>query len=137
MANVGGRVFEQKTNGVIIRVEPDFELDESEPAEHLFVWSYTVEIENASEEEIQLLTREWRITDARGRTRIVRGDGVVGEQPVLAPGERFRYTSGAPLNTPSGFMSGHYGMRGSDGRLFDAMIPPFPLDDPFDRSAVH
>jgi len=130
-------MFERETKGVIIRVEPDFLEEESAPEDHRFVWSYTVEIENASERPVQLLNREWRITDAMGRTRVVRGDGVVGEQPVIEPGGRFRYTSGAPLGTSSGFMVGHYGMRTADGATFTAAIPAFPLDDPFDRSAVH
>jgi len=130
-------MFERETNGVVIRVEPDFLEEESAPEDHRFVWAYTVEIENQSGKPVQLLTREWRITDALGRTRVVRGDGVVGEQPVIEPGGRFRYTSGAPLNTSSGFMVGHYGMRDAAGSDFLADIPAFPLDDPFDRSALH
>jgi len=130
-------MYKSETRGVVIKVEPDFLEEESEPAESRFVWAYTVEIENTGAETIQLLTREWQITDARGRTEIVRGEGVVGEQPVIKPGERYRYTSGAPLPTPSGFMKGHYGMRASDGDEFAATIPPFALDTPYDPMTLH
>ncbi|MCC5981041.1 MAG: Co2+/Mg2+ efflux protein ApaG [Oceanicaulis sp.] len=129
-------MYKSETKGVIIRVAPDYLETESEPDEDRYVWSYTVEIENHSGEPIQLLTREWHITDARGRTRIVRGDGVVGEQPVIEPGASFRYTSGAPLTTPSGFMSGEYGMRGANGETFAAPVPAFALDTPYDMPAT-
>lgn len=94
------------------------------------MWAYTVEIENTGEQAVQLLSREWRITDALNRTEIVRGEGVVGEQPHLEPGERFSYTSGAPLTTPSGFMTGAYVMERADGVRFDAAVPAFALDTP-------
>lgn len=130
-------MYRQETRGVVIRVEPDYLEDESEPAEARFFWAYTIEIENRGEESVQLMTREWRITDARGRTEIVRGDGVVGEQPVIEPGERFSYTSGAPLSTPSGFMSGQYIMRSGAGESFAASIPAFALDTPFASATRH
>jgi ApaG protein len=97
-------------------VEPNFLEDQSEPDEGRFLWSYHVTIENKSELTVQLLSRFWRITDARGRVREVRGDGVIGEQPVIPPGRAFEYTSGAPLETASGFMTGTYHMRASTGR---------------------
>lgn len=130
-------MYKSETRGVVIRVEPDYLEDESEPGEGRYIWAYTIEIENQGADTVQLLTREWEITDARGRTEIVRGDGVVGEQPVLEPGESFRYTSGAPLATPSGFMRGRYGMRSSAGESFAAMIPAFALDSPYDRMTLH
>ncbi len=131
-------MYERTTAEVTITVRPDYLDEESDPDEGLYVWSYTVEIENRGDAPVQLLTREWRITDARGRTRIVHGEGVVGEQPVIEPGDRFRYTSGAPLDTPSGFMAGSYGMRRTeDGARFDAEIPAFALDTPFDRASLH
>lgn len=130
-------MYKSETRGVVIRVEPDYLEDESEPDEGRYVWAYTVEIENTGAGPVQLLTREWHITDAQGRTEVVRGQGVVGEQPVIAPGERFRYTSGAPLPTPSGFMSGRYGMRTDAGEDFAAMIPSFALDHPFNRMTLH
>lgn len=126
-----------ETDGVIIRVEPDFLETESEPEENRYIWSYTVEIENSGTDPVQLMTREWRITDAKGRTRVVKGEGVVGEKPVIAPGECFRYTSGAPLPTPSGFMSGQYEMRRADGGMFNAAIPSFALDSPFMPATLH
>ena len=81
--------------------------DQSEPDEGKWVWAYQVRIENQGRETVQLLRRTWHITDAHGRMQVVQGDGVVGEQPVLEPGEAFEYTSGTPLDTPSGFMVGH------------------------------
>ncbi|PWE18839.1 Co2+/Mg2+ efflux protein ApaG [Marinicauda salina] len=130
-------MYRSETRGVVIKVEPDYLDDESEPGESRFVWSYTVEIENTRAQPIQLMSREWRITDAMNRTEIVRGDGVVGEQPVIKPGGRYRYTSGAPLPTPSGFMSGAYVMRSKDGEEFCADIPAFSLDTPHDRFTLH
>ncbi|MEO1040091.1 MAG: Co2+/Mg2+ efflux protein ApaG [Pseudomonadota bacterium] len=130
-------MYKQETRGVLIKVKPDYLDEESDPDASRYVWGYTVEIENRGEEPIQLLTREWRITDALGRTQIVRGDGVVGEQPVIAPGDSYRYRSGAPLPTPSGFMVGRYGMRAAGGDAFEADIPAFALDTPFERSSVH
>lgn len=130
-------MYECETEGVWIRVEPDYLDEESEPDEGRFVWAYTIEIENRSEGTLQLVSREWQIADSRGRIEIVRGDGVVGEQPVLRPGESFRYTSGAPLATSSGFMSGNYEMRREDGSRFAARIPSFSLDTPFERPALH
>ena len=91
-------------------------------------WHLTVRIQNNGEETVQLRTRHWKITDGYGRVQEVHGPGVVGEQPVLRPGEVFEYTSGTPLPTPSGFMAGTYSMQGSDGRMFDVEIPAFSLD---------
>ncbi|WP_019959919.1 Co2+/Mg2+ efflux protein ApaG [Woodsholea maritima] len=130
-------MYESVTQGIVVRVQPDFLEGESTPEENRYFWSYRVEIENRTGESVQLMTREWRITDARGRTRIVKGEGVVGEQPVIRPGERFTYTSGAPLETSSGFMSGFYGMKISDGTPFLATIPAFALDYPFDNTTLH
>jgi len=123
-------MYVEETEGVVIRVEPSFLADDSDPDEGRYVWAYTVEIENTGAQAVQLLSREWRITDALNRTEIVRGDGVVGEQPRLEPGERFSYTSGAPLATPSGFMAGAYLMERADGVRFDAAVPAFALDTP-------
>jgi ApaG protein len=95
-------MYAEETQGVVIRVEPHFLDEESEPEDNRFFWTYSVEIENTGAEPVQLIEREWRITDARNRTEIVRGRGVVGEEPVIEPGESFRYTSAAPLPTASG-----------------------------------
>ena len=130
-------MYTQETNGVVIRVNPSFLEDESDPDENRFVWAYTVEIRNTGAEPVQLMTREWRITDSLNRTEVVRGQGVVGEQPVIEPGETFKYTSGAPLRTPSGFMRGAYGMRAPYGRAFAAEIPAFALDSPFNTMTLH
>jgi len=130
-------MYECETNGVRVSVEPDYLEDESDPEINRFVWAYTVEIENRGDETLQLISRSWSIMDASGKTEIVRGPGVVGEQPVLNPGESFRYTSGAPLGTSSGFMTGAYEMRREGGGSFDATIPAFSLDSPYERGSVH
>ncbi len=130
-------MYERTTHGVKITVTPEFLEDQSEPEEHRYVWAYTVRIANEREDAISLITREWRITDALGRTQIVRGDGVVGEQPRLQPGSAFEYTSGAPLQTPSGVMSGEYGMETEEGEPFAAEIPAFSLDSPHEIRSLN
>jgi ApaG protein len=100
-----------------------------------YFWSYTIVITNAGDQTVQLRTRHWIITDASGQKQEVRGEGVVGEQPVLAPGERFEYTSGVPLSTASGFMTGRYQMVSETGERFEIDVPTFSLDCP-DRSRV-
>ena len=130
-------IYERETAGVRISVQPDYLEDESEPEAGRFIWAYTVEIENQSADSVQLVTRQWAITDAMGRTEHVQGVGVIGEQPVIRPGERFRYTSGAPLTTSSGFMRGSYEMQRENGETFSAIIPDFSLDIPDDRPALH
>jgi len=104
--------------------------EQSSPSEERYVFSYTITIRNESERAAQLLTRHWIITDANGRVKEVRGEGVVGEQPRLEPGQGFRYSSGAVLETPVGTMEGSYQMVDADGRHFDAAIPPFRLAIP-------
>ncbi len=113
-----------------IGVESEFLSAQSEPAEQRFVFAYTITIENTGQVTAQLLSRHWYITDGNGRVQEVRGDGVVGEQPTLAPGDRFRYSSGAMIETPVGAMEGSYRMRAEDGNEFDAPIPPFTLAVP-------
>lgn len=126
--------YETETEGILVRVMPRFLHDESEPAKSRFLWAYTVEIVNRSGATWQLMARHWRIVDAEGRTQMVDGEGVVGQQPVLAPGEVFRYTSGAPLTAPSGVMGGAYDFAGEDGRMLQAVIPTFSLDSPYDKA---
>ncbi|MEJ0059849.1 MAG: Co2+/Mg2+ efflux protein ApaG [Terricaulis sp.] len=124
-------MYEQETAGVMVRVEPQFLAEESEPDENRFVWAYTIEIENRSPEAVQLVSRTWRITDANGVTQEVQGQGVVGQQPVIEPGESFSYTSAAPLAAPSGVMMGAYSMlRVAGGEAFDITVPAFALDSP-------
>jgi len=118
------------THNVTVSVEPTYLDGESVPEKNIYVWAYTVRIENKGADTLQLRTRHWKITDAYGRVQEVKGPGVVGEQPVLKPGEMFEYTSGTPLNTPSGIMGGTYAMEKDTGELFDVEIPPFSLDAP-------
>ncbi len=125
-------MFEQETAGVMVRAEPQYLPGESAPDEGRFFWAYTIEILNLSPDTVQLLSRTWQITDENGLTQNVRGPGVVGEQPVLKPGESFTYTSGAPLAAPSGVMVGTYSMRRVEtGETFDIAVPAFPLDSPY------
>jgi ApaG protein len=128
--------YEETTGAIHIAVEPDFLDDQSQPEEGRYLWAYRVTIQNRGDMSVQLISRYWRITDARGRVREVRGDGVIGEQPVIEPGASFQYTSGAPLETSSGFMTGKYTMRDSSGRGFEVGIPTFALESPYDRQRL-
>ncbi len=119
------------TREIQVTVMPQFVAERSEPDEGRFFWAYTIEITNLGREAVQLTARHWLITDGNGLVEEVRGPGVVGEQPVIQPGESFRYTSGCPLSTPSGIMVGSYRMVDSSGVGFDAEIPAFSLDSPF------
>ncbi|MEQ8935111.1 MAG: Co2+/Mg2+ efflux protein ApaG [Amphiplicatus sp.] len=130
-------MYERVTRGIRISVRPNYLESQSDPDDDRYVWSYTVRIDNISDETVRLRTRYWRITDAFGLTEEVRGDGVVGEQPVIRPGEGFEYTSGAPLGTPSGMMVGQYGMESATGEAFDVDIPAFSLDSPYEQRNVH
>src|SRR5438477_5374060 len=111
------------TREIEVTASPKFLADRSSPENGYFFWAYTITLRNRGRETVQLKTRHWRITDARGRLQEVRGAGVVGEEPVLKPGERFEYTSGVPLPTPSGFMTGTYGMVTAAGETFNIEIP--------------
>jgi ApaG protein len=113
-----------------VTVETAYVADHSEPSENRYSYAYTITIRNRGRRSAQLLTRHWIITDANGRVQEVQGDGVVGEQPTLAPGEAFRYTSGCMLETPLGVMHGSYGMIDADGHRFNAPIAPFRLAVP-------
>lgn len=130
-------MYEQITRGIRVQVKTDFLEDQSSPEDYHYVWAYTVCIENDGAEAIQVRNRYWRITDSLGRTHEVRGAGVVGEQPVLEPGDRFEYTSGAPLTTPSGVMVGAYQVEAASGELFQVEIPAFSLDSPHDEPSLH
>lgn len=113
-----------------IEVQTTYLDDQSEPRERRYVFAYTITIRNEGEIAAKLLTRHWIITDANGRVQEVRGDGVVGEQPRLEPGQGFRYSSGAVIETPVGVMYGSYQMIADDGERFDAPIAPFRLAKP-------
>jgi len=117
------------TRDIEVVVTPRFIPDHSPPGKNEFFWAYTISITNQGKETVQLKTRHWRITDANGRRQEVRGAGVVGKEPVLKAGEAFEYTSGVPLQTPSGFMVGTYGMVSANGEHFDIEIPAFSLDN--------
>ena len=121
-------MYRATTRNIEVTVTPRFMSDRSSPEKGQFFWAYTIEIANNSGETVQLKTRYWHITDAFGRVQEVRGAGVIGEEPVLAPGESFEYTSGVPLPTPSGFMVGTYGMVSQSGDKFDIAVPAFSLD---------
>ena len=119
-----------KNPKVIVDVEPTYLEDHSDPSENTYLWAYKVKITNNSQSSVKLISRHWKIFDSNGNHREVKGEGVVGEQPVLEPGDEFEYTSGTPLKTNSGIMSGSYQMQDLQGKIFDVNIPPFSLDIP-------
>src|SRR5438270_13379098 len=123
-------MYTKVTQGIKVTAAPVYLPDQSEPGSK-YVWAYTITLENHSLETVKLLNRYWHITDGFGRSQEVRGPGVVGEQPVLKPGEAFRYTSGVPLSTPSGIMVGEYEMALENGDKFQVAVPAFSLESPF------
>ena len=123
-------MYEAVTRGIRVRATPQYLEEESAPEDDRFFWAYTIDISNEGSETVQLRSRHWRITDAEGRTEEVRGPGVVGETPVIQPGSSFSYTSGCPLETPSGIMVGSYQMTTESGELINVAIPAFSLDSP-------
>lgn len=135
MADKG--TYETTTREVTVTVETFYLDDQSMPDDNHFVWAYHIRIENNGRETVQLISRYWHITDSNGNVQEVRGDGVVGEQPVLGPGEAFEYTSGTPLPTSSGIMVGAYQMMSETGESFDVDVPPFSLDSPYVAARVH
>ena len=127
-------MYQAITQSIEVTVKPFYLEDQSSPDDSHYVWAYWVKIENKGGDTVQLRNRYWRITDARGQVQEVRGAGVVGEQPVLKPGESFEYTSGTPLTTPSGIMLGTYQMQRTNGETFDVKVPPFSLDSPHEAA---
>jgi ApaG protein len=130
-------MYERITRGIKIIVRPQFLENQSKPGEGHYVWAYTITVENHGRETVTLRTRYWKITDAMGNVQEVRGAGVVGEEPTLKPGESFKYTSGCPLKTPSGFMIGAYQMQNATGEMFNVDIPAFSLDSPHDKRSIN
>ncbi len=130
-------MYEKTTRSITISVQPFYLDEQSSPDEEHYVWAYKVNIANGGGETVKLLNRHWRITDSLGRLQEVQGAGVVGEQPVLEPGESFEYTSGTPLPTPSGIMVGTYEMECDGGERFLVDIPAFSLDSPYESGAVN
>jgi ApaG protein len=123
-------MYQATTRGIEVTVEPAFSEERSALEAGAYFWIYTIEIVNNGPEPVQLINRRWHIIDAQGKVFEVEGPGVVGEQPMLDPGQSFRYTSGVPLGTSSGMMSGNYEMRTQAGEVFLAEVPPFSLDSP-------
>lgn len=126
--------YSATTRNIKINVIPSFLEEQSDPDDGYYFWAYSIEIENLGAAAVQLRSRYWRIIDALGQAQEVRGAGVVGEEPVIAPGDSYRYTSGAPLPTPSGMMHGCYQMQHEDGELFNVDIPAFSLDSPHEKN---
>jgi len=130
-------MYRAVTRNIEVTVTPRFLAERSSPDNGYFFWAYTIEITNLGGETVQLRTRHWRITDAYGRLQEVKGAGVVGEEPVLRSGQSFEYTSGVPLPTPSGFMTGSYGMVTEAGEGFDIEIPAFSLDSSSSQRTIN
>ena len=130
-------MYSQTTRDIVITVTPHFIDDQSNPDDNQYLWAYHIVIENRGGETVQLISRYWHITDAAGQVNEVSGPGVVGEQPVLHPGEHFDYTSGTPLGTPSGIMVGRYQMQTENGEAFEVDIPAFSLDSPYTTRTVN
>lgn len=130
-------MYQKVTRDIEVTVTPRFASERSSPSNGYFFWTYTINIRNGGAQTVQLKTRHWRITDATGKEQEVRGPGVVGEEPVLKPGESFEYTSGVPLPTPSGFMRGSYGMVTTSGEQFDIEIPAFSLDSEHAKRTIN
>jgi ApaG protein len=122
---------EAVTNNVRVEVESQYSAERSQPFQSRWFFHYTVRITNEGDESVQLLSRHWIATDANGQIQEVKGPGVVGEQPVLGPGESFQYTSGWPLKTSAGVLRGTYQMVSEGGAHFDAEIAPFALKEPY------
>ena len=129
--------YSAETEGVVVRVRPSYLAGQSDPAEGRWVWAYHIEIVNLTGSTVQLMARRWTITDGHGHVEEVRGPGVVGEQPVIEPGDSYAYASGCPLTTPSGSMVGAYFMQDAEGRMFEAAIPAFSLDVPDSRRVLN
>jgi ApaG protein len=130
--------FQATTAGITVTVRVSYLANRSKPEAGQWVWAYRVNITNESNVTVQLLRRTWHITDETGHTQRVHGEGVIGETPTLEPGESFEYTSGTPLPTPSGFMTGKYHMLDVDaGTEFDIAIPAFSLDSPQQNTRLH
>ncbi len=131
------RDYSKTTHGVTISATPVYLEAQSDPTIDEYVWAYFIKIENKSDKELQLMRREWTIVDADGRTQNIDGDGVIGEMPLLKPGESFEYASGTPLRTASGIMMGTYEMLSEKGEMIKVDIPAFSLDSGEDLRLVN
>ena len=131
------QTYRETTNYISVSVSPEYLHQQSEPSDNHFTWAYHVHIENSGSTSIQVLARHWKVTDIKGQSHEIVGDGLVGKQPVLKSGEVFRYSSGTPLSTPSGFMSGSFLLISEGGELFNALVPSFSLGSPLTNRPLH
>ena len=122
--------YAEETRGITVRVAVSFLPEQSDPDKGQWFWAYHIRVENGSDLAVQLMSRRWVIADGRGARHTVEGEGVIGEQPVIAPGEAYDYVSGCPLATSTGSMHGSYRMVGEDGSSFEVAIPKFALTAP-------
>ncbi len=129
--------YHAETDGIRVSVTPRFLPENSDPGNSRFFWAYDIEIANLTLQPVQLISRHWLIHDGHGKCEEVRGAGVIGEQPIIAPGAAFQYTSGCPLMTPDGTMQGSYAMKDPAGHLFNVAIPQFALESPFTKRVLH
>jgi ApaG protein len=130
-------MYHETTRKIKVSVIPQFLPEHSDAEEYHYVWAYHITLQNLGEETVQLKRRYWHIQDANGKVQEVRGEGVVGEQPVLKANQQFSYTSGCPLTTPSGIMKGHFEMVDSAGTAFNITIPTFSLDSVFIKRVLN
>jgi ApaG protein len=130
-------MYSKTTKGITVTVTPHFMEDETNLEQLRFVWAYHVRIENEGNEKFKLISRKWIITDAHGGVQEIVGEGIIGEQPVLEPGDSYEYTSGVPLCTPSGFMRGYYYMTNDFDETIEVEIPNFSLDSPYESTSIH
>jgi len=130
-------VYEEVTRSIRVSVQPVYLDDQSDPDDDRYVWAYIVNVQNEGHERVQLMRRQWKIVDENGVTKMVKGTGVVGEQPMIDPGDCYEYTSGTPLSTPSGIMAGTYEMETETGDVFEVKVPAFSLDSPSDSRVLN
>ena len=129
--------FCSSTNQIDVSVSPEYLDEHSDPQSHKFVWAYHVAIKNSGNHTIQILSRHWKIADSNGLKQEIVGEGLVGVKPTLRPGETFDYSSGTPLTTPSGFMSGTFHAIAAEYGRFNIEVPAFALDGPLSREKLH
>ena len=130
-------MYKQISNSIEISVTPEYLDEQSIPEEYYYVWAYHITIQNLGLRPVTLKSRYWEIVDSNGKKQVVEGEGVIGKQPTIKPGERFSYSSGTPLNSTSGIMKGNYKMLSDDGQEFLAKIPSFSLDLPLRNNKLN
>lgn len=130
-------MYSKTTHGIKVTATPEYLGKDSSPEKNKFLWLYTITIENFNTIPMKLLRRKWLITNEQGTSFIVEGDGVIGEQPIIKPGEGYKYFSGTPLSTPSGMMMGSYVLANDAGEEIEVDIPPFSLDSPYHNKLLN